>query len=86
MARKRQAIIKARGVSPGHLAPGAQPERSPPSQTPLSAATGLAGVASEALRFVLPAAFVLRGLLLLAWFAAVGWMLLKLSTDDSQAA
>ena len=49
----------------------------------LGVATGLVGVASEALRFVLPAAFVVYGLLLLAWFAAVAWMLFQLSSDDS---
>jgi hypothetical protein len=52
----------------------------------LGVATGAVGVASEALRFVLPAAFVLYGLLLLAWFAAVAWIMFRLSTHGEPAA
>jgi hypothetical protein len=50
----------------------------------LGVATGLVGMASEALRFALPAAFIVYGLLLLAWFGAVAWMLLELSTRASR--
>jgi hypothetical protein len=51
----------------------------------LGIATGVLGVASEALRFVLPAGYAVYGLLLFVWFIAVGWQLYKLARDPEKA-
>lgn len=45
----------------------------------LGIATGALGIASEALRFVLPAGYAVYGLLLFAWFIAIGWQLYRLA-------
>jgi len=45
----------------------------------LGIATGVLGIVSEALRFVLPAGYAVYGLLLLIWFIAVGWDLYGLA-------
>ena len=45
----------------------------------LGIATGVVGISSEALRFVLPAVYGVYGLLLFGWFIAVGWTLYRLA-------
>lgn len=51
----------------------------PRSLAYLGIATGVIGIVSEALRPVLGAGYIVYGLLLLAWFAAVGWGLYRLA-------
>lgn len=51
----------------------------------LGIATGVLGIASEALRFVLPAGYAVYGLLLFVWFIAMGWELYRLAADTGQS-
>lgn len=51
----------------------------------LGVATGILGIASEALRFVVPAGYVVYGLLLLIWFLTVGWQLYRLAGDSEKS-
>lgn len=48
----------------------------------LSMVTGALGIASEALRFALPAGYTVYGLLLLIWFSVIGWQLYRLDATD----
>ena len=48
----------------------------------LGIATGILGIASEALRFVIEGAYGVYGLLLLVWMGAVGWRLLQLGRRE----
>ena len=51
----------------------------PKSVAYLGVAGGVVGVLSETLRFVLPNLYAVYGLLLLVWFAGVGWALYRLT-------
>jgi hypothetical protein len=48
--------------------------------------TGTLGIASEALRPLLGPAYIVYGLLLFAWFIAIGWALYRLAHDNGTGA
>lgn len=50
----------------------------------LGIATGAIGITSEVLRYVLPAGYAIYGLLMFAWFIAVGWRLYTLAGDSKE--
>lgn len=47
----------------------------------LGIVTGLLGITSEALRFVLPTGYAVYGLFLFLWFLVIGWKLYRLVDD-----
>ena len=51
----------------------------------LGIATGVLGIASEALRPVIEGGYAVYGLLLLVWMGAVGWRLFRLGQDSALA-
>lgn len=51
----------------------------------LGLATGVLGVASEALRPMIGSGYLLYGMLLPVWFGWVGWTLLRLGATHARA-
>lgn len=56
----------------------------PKSVAYLGIVTGVLGIGSEALRFVLPSGYAVYGLLLLLWFGAIGWQLYRLDATGAE--
>jgi hypothetical protein len=54
----------------------------PKSVAYLGIVTGVVGILCEALRFVLPSAYAVYGLLMLAWFFVIGWQLYRLGASE----
>lgn len=55
----------------------------PKSVAYLGIVTGVLGIGSEALRFILPNGYAVYGLLLLLWFGVIGWQLYTLAATDA---